>query len=306
GGVATTTSAGSGPPLPSGSPAPMSRASARAEGEVSARITVTPRRRSPSAVLVPSRPVPTTLTGPVVRGAACLLTLVLPPRGGPSLAAPGTAYPRPSQVDARHERAELGALDHPGVSGLEPSEADVPEPGPHQPGDRVADLLEHAAHDPVAALVQLDLGAQPPGEGTGHLPLDGGDVGLGHLVGGVGEPVGELAVVGEQEEALGLLVEPAHVEEPLGPVGDVLGQVGAALLVLHRRDDTGRLVQGEGHLGLVELEPDTVDVDDGGGRVDPGAELDHPAVHRDTAVDDELLAGAPRPVAGSGQDLLQS
>src|SRR5690606_12374088 len=81
---------------------------------------------------------------------------------------------------------------------------------------------------------------------------------------------------------------------------------GAALLVLHRRDDTGRLVQGEGHLGLVELEPDTVDVDDGGGRVDPGAELDHPAVHRDTAVDDELLAGAPRPVAGSGQDLLQS
>src|SRR5690606_40839337 len=61
----------------------------------------------------------------------------------------------------------------------------------------------------------------------------------------------------------------------------------SALLVLHRRDDTGRLVQGEGHLGLVELEPDTVDVDDGGGRVDPGAELDHPAVHRDTAVDDE-------------------
>ena len=52
--------------------------------------------------------------------------------------------------------------------------------------------------------------------------VDLGDVGLVHLVRRVRHPVGEVAVVGQQDQAVGVGVEPADVEEPLGPVGDVV------------------------------------------------------------------------------------
>ena len=38
------------------------------------------------------------------------------------------------------------------------------------------------------------------------------------------QPVGELAVVGEQDQPLGVGVEPADVEQPLLAVGHVVGQ----------------------------------------------------------------------------------
>ena len=62
-----------------------------------------------------------------------------------------------------------------------------------------------------------------------RLPTSRGDVavhlrqiGLGHLERRVHEPVGQLAVVRQQQQALGLGVEPAHVEQPARPV-DQLG-----------------------------------------------------------------------------------
>src|SRR5690625_4725242 len=332
GGVATTTSAGSGLSAATGSPAPMSRARARADGEVSDSSTRTPRPVSPRAMLVPSSPVPTTLTGPVVSGAAWLVTLVCPPARRAAPRGARDSLPPASQADARHERAQLGALDHPRGTGPERAEPDVAELRAHQPRHRVAHVLEHPPHDPVAALVQLDLhqrgrgqglqhgeavragravlqrdaAAQVLGQGAGHLPLDGGDVGLGDLVGGVGEAVGELAVVRQQQQPLGLLVQASDVEEPLGPVGDVLGQGGPPLRVAHGGDHAGRLVERHGELGLVQLQPYAVDVDDGGDRVHPGAQLtDDDAVDGHPPGGDEALAGAAGAVAGAGQDLLQ-
>ena len=41
-----------------------------------------------------------------------------------------------------------------------------------------------------------------------------------HLVGRVGQPVGQLAVVGEQQQALGVLVQPADVHQPRAQVAD--------------------------------------------------------------------------------------
>ncbi len=125
-----------------------------------------------------------------------------------------------------------------------------PEAGADQLVDREARLGQHPAHDVLAALVQGDLdqvvlaGVLHDPEVVGarlavlqldavlellaqvarHRALDGGEVGLGHAVAGVGEAVGQLAVVGEQDEALGLGVEPADVEEPGLPVGDVVAQ----------------------------------------------------------------------------------
>ena len=51
---------------------------------------------------------------------------------------------------------------------------------------------------------------------AGHL----GEVGLGHPERRVHQPVRELAVVGQQQQPLAVGVQPADVEQPLGPVGD--------------------------------------------------------------------------------------
>ena len=127
--------------------------------------------------------------------------------------------------------------------------------------------------------------------------------------------MGELAVVGQQEQPLGLGVEAAdmHQAQRVGQLG-VLGQVvasilghgGAALRVLHGGDDPCRLVEHEGdELGVGE-DSAAVNADLLGQRVHPHACLgDGNAVDADAAVGDELLAGAARGNPCVGQDLLQ-
>lgn len=115
----------------------------------------------------------------------------------------------------------------------------------------MAGLSEHAPHDVLAPLVQhhLDQGlagcgvddaervdldravlehdalAQSPPEVARHLALDLREVGLQHAVARVLEPVRQFAVVGEDEQALGVGVQPADVEEPLLAVGDEVTDV---------------------------------------------------------------------------------
>ena len=140
----------------------------------------------------------------------------------------------------------------------QPAELDGPDGGAGQPGHRVADVLEQAPHDAVATLVddQLDDGALArrtavaalDDAGAGHrhgtvverdageellddplveLALDLGDVGLLDLVRRVRQALGEVAVVGEDQQARRVGVEPADVEEPLGPVGDQVAERSA-------------------------------------------------------------------------------
>jgi hypothetical protein len=119
--------------------------------------------------------------------------------------------------------------------------------------------------------------------------------------------MGELAVVGEHEQSRGLGIQPADVVEPLVPVLRETAQVGAALLVLHRRDDAGRLVEHDVALGGVELDRRAVHVDEVGCRVDAAPELgDDLSVHPDAALDDVLLADAARGDAGVREHLLQA
>jgi len=112
---------------------------------------------------------------------------------------------------------------------------------PDEPRHRMVDRFEQPAHEVVATLVQDELDDRPPrrhiddGERVdldqpvlelhplaqpapqrprdrpGHL----GEVSLRHLERRMGQPVREVAVVGEEQQAFRLGVEPADVEQPL-------------------------------------------------------------------------------------------
>ena len=127
--------------------------------------------------------------------------------------------------------------------------------------DRVADGLAHPADLAVAALVdrdpqhagtrlrhlrrrrrpvvELDAVAQAAhGAGAHRAAADRGQVLLVEPVAGMGDAVGQLTVVRQQQQALGVGVEAADREHPrLG--GHELDDGRAAVGVLRRRDDAG-------------------------------------------------------------------
>jgi hypothetical protein len=78
-------------------------------------------------------------------------------------------------------------------------------------------LKESTATMPV---LELDPFAQALAQVSGHRPGHLGEVGLEDPVCRVLQSVGEVTVVGEQEQALGVGVEPTDVEEPFLPVAE--------------------------------------------------------------------------------------
>ena len=119
--------------------------------------------------------------------------------------------------------------------------------------------------------------------------LDLGHVDLVHLVAGMREPVGELAVVCQQQRAGRVRVQAADGDDPrLG--GDQVDDRRASLRVARSGYDPGRLVQQ--HVGEPLLpNPLAVDLD----RVplaDHGVQLARRAVHSDPARLDQLVRAA--------------
>jgi hypothetical protein len=160
--------------------------------------------------------------------------------------------------------------------------------------------------DAHRAVLELDALAQPLADVALHRSADRGDVRLEDAVCRVLQPVREVAVVRQQEQALGVGVEASDVEEALLTVADVVLERDTAQLVVHRRDDTLGLVEGEVDAVLVEVDPHPVDVDHLGLWVDAHAELgDHLAVHLDAPLLDEVLADTPRPDTAGRHQLLQ-
>ena len=82
----------------------------------------------------------------------------------------------------------------------------------------------------------------------GHRPGDLRHVRLGHLVRRVGQPVRQLPVVGQEDQPLGVRVQPADVEEPLVAGPDVVPQVGPPPRVGHGAEDPQRLVERQVHV----------------------------------------------------------
>jgi len=62
----------------------------------------------------------------------------------------------------------------------------------------------------------------------------------------MGEPLGEIAIVGEENEALGLRVKTADVEEPGKFFGQKIKDGISGVHIFSRRDEARRLVQQDG------------------------------------------------------------
>src|SRR5690625_4753591 len=190
--------------------------------------------------------------------------------GGHGLRGRGRRRPR-LQAHGLVELAHLLGGECPHRARLEGLEIDRTDLGACQVRDRVSHRFHEAPHDVFAALVQTDLDQRlgfdvvhhtegvdlhrsvvqfhpcaqafhhAVGYRTGHL----GDVCLGDPVSRVGEPVGDLTVVGQQNEPLGLGVQSSHVEDTFRGLAGEVGQGGAALGVPHGADDTARRVERE-------------------------------------------------------------
>jgi hypothetical protein len=264
---------------------------------------------------------------------------------GGAIRAIGAATGRAGVADARAARGRHGlALGHASqeidllgrqvapASRLEAAQGDGADGDADQAHDLVAELGEHAPDLAVLALGQdqledgrralaaHDAGAAGAGLALGqphafdqlveHL-LRGlaGDDRLVHLLHAelrVRQAVGQLAVVGEDHEPDARLVEAADGEHALGDLGQEIDHAGPAGGVGIGRDVALGLADGEVDHPLgpdrLAVEGDFLRL-----RIDAGAQLaDLLAIDRDTALEDQLLAGPPRAEAGVGEHLLEA
>ena len=174
-----------------------------------------------------------------------------------------------------------------------------------------ADLVEAAAvdHDALAYLVEA---------AGGWDSADFDEVGLFYSGGGLGERVGEVAVVGHEEQAFGEVVEAAHGVEAgqlaveagdllLRSLGEELDDGGAVLRVVEGGDVAAGLVEHEVAVRLGAAEELAVDADVVAGGVVAGAEGgDGGAVDLHAAFEDDLFGFAAGGYAGLGEDLLEA
>ena len=202
---------------------------------------------------------------------------------------------------------------------------------PFQTQHLVADAGQHAAdfavftfvqhHDHVGAVAplafdldRLDL-AETIGQVNAAFELreagllgfagDADQVGLFDAVTRMSQPVGELAIVGHQDQSFAVAIEAADRENSL--LGrDQVDDAHPAAGVEVGRDDAHRLVDGEVHpLRLADRL--TIDADLVLQRIDLGAELGHHlAIDFDPTFADQFFTIASAADAGGGEHLLQA
>ena len=192
--------------------------------------------------------------------------------------------------------------------GEHPADLAILAFGEHHFEDAGLSLL---ADDPHSLGPDLAFG-QPDSLGELIKDLAVGETGDDHSVDlldaklGMGELVGEVAVVGQEDQACALLVESADGVNSLRDLGKQVD---------HKRLTGGIVVAGDVSLGLVhgvidvafELDLLAVDMDRRLRRVDLDAEfLGDFAVDRDASLGDQFLASASRPKPSLGKDFLQA
>jgi hypothetical protein len=108
----------------------------------------------------------------------------------------------------------------------------------------------------------------------------------------VGEPLGEIAIVGEEKHPLGLGVEPADIEEARQVRRQKIENRIPRLGIASRGNETGRLMQHdiEATLAVDEFAVDFYVIALRGLRAEIGANV---AVDRDAAGGDQLIAMPP-------------
>ena len=138
-----------------------------------------------------------------------------------------------------------------------------------------------------------------------RLALDLDEVLLVHAEARVGEAVGEVAVVGEQQQALGVAVEATDREHP-GLGGHEVDHGRPALRVRRGGDHPGRLVEQVVDEPGLHADLRAVDLDDVDLGIDPPAEHRHLAVHAHAPSLDQVLAGPAAAQPRLGQHLLEA
>ena len=108
----------------------------------------------------------------------------------------------------------------------------------------------------------------------------------------MGQPVDELAMIGEQDQSECVRVKSAdRYDASMGP--DQIEHRRAAPRVGRGGDDPGRLVQREVDMARIDVDPFSVHLDPRACRVDPHAlNADDAPVDRDPALFDQLLGRA--------------
>src|SRR5690349_16315183 len=262
----------------------------------------------------------------------------------PAPQAPRAAVPRARSHPHRPvQRADLRVAAPSEPAGPLVAQLHLPHRGAQEPQHRVAHLVQQPPDDVLAALVdhqldhraarvrvdeaepvddrepvlQLDALAKPPAQVARDRALYLGEVGLLHLERRVHEAVAELAVVHEQQQALGVGVEAPDVEQPRpraavevlvhgAALDEEVADAAAALVVVHGRQHAAGLVQREVSERLVEHDAQPVDVNDDLVGVHPPPHLaDDLAVDGHPPGGDQLFGRPPGRHAGLGQHLLQ-
>jgi hypothetical protein len=220
------------------------------------------------------------------------------------------------------------------LTWLQPIIANRPDRDPSQAIDRMADRFAHVPDLPVAALVnrdpqrrvlivpsawqQFDLrrfGAPPLDHDAARQALHVvrvGDAQHARFIDAIdamarmGEVCRQIAVVGENQQAFGVEVEPADRIDVFADA-DQLDDRGPLLRIRASRDVAPRFVQQHVPVPLGQPDAPAVDADIVVRGVGLGAQLANGLpVDGHTPLEHELLGGAARRDSGSRQDLLQS
>jgi hypothetical protein len=127
---------------------------------------------------------------------------------------------------------------------------------------------------------------------------------FGHAVARVRKDIGQFAVVGQENQALGVLVKPAHGVHPARLSGNKPQDGRSAEFIRRSAQNAGRLVEKVIDLALL-LDLNAVHFDARRFRVGLYAHLSYEhAIDGDAALGDDLFAFAPRSHARVGEYLL--
>ena len=136
---------------------------------------------------------------------------------------------------------------------------------------------------------------------------DAGFVDARDAVAGMRQLRGEIAVVGQQQQPLGVVVEPSDRIDVVAHAAQEIDDRLPPLRVGARRDVAARFVEQQIQVARGDLDAAAVDTDVIARRIRLGAELaDGGAVDAHAPVEHQLLGCAPRRDAGLRQDLLQT
>jgi hypothetical protein len=125
--------------------------------------------------------------------------------------------------------------------------------------------------------------------------------------------MGELPIIGQDQQTFGVGIEPADVEEallferPLSAFRQHVGDRPPAFRILHGDNDATGLVEGKVEMAARRRDTGTVDPDYITVRVDPAALLGNDlGVHFDTPLADQGFTGTAGAYAGLGKNLLEA